>query len=72
MLRKHVNNTTVAIEVLRSFYVKEKRVWKLKVRWWNIGRCHPPYPLNIEQRIIVTADELNNWKPHSYQHEGTT
>jgi hypothetical protein len=37
MLYKHRNNTGVAIEVRKRFFVAETQQVKMKVRWWNIG-----------------------------------
>lgn len=72
-LYKHEKMTDIAAEVIRSFYVKEKRVWKLKVRWWNIGSKHAPwcmFPVSGEydQRIEVAADKLVDWKRIDYDY----
>ncbi len=61
-LRKHVNNTDVAIEILKRFYVREKDLWKLKVRWWNVGKSHEPWCMNLEQKITVKSTDLANWE----------
>ena len=61
-LRKHKNNTDVAFEVLTVFYVKEKRVYKLKVRWWNIGQSHPPWCMSITQKITLTPEQWKEWE----------
>lgn len=67
-LIKHINNTDVAVEVLKSFYVKEKRLMKIKVQWWNIGRHHAPWPMNITQRLSIPVDDwVANWKPYKYE-----
>lgn len=51
------------IEVLKSFYIPEKREYKIKVRWWkcsnDIKKC---YCMNLVQRIRVKQDDLVNWK----------
>lgn len=65
LLRKHINNTDVAFETLKRFYVRETGVWKLKVRWWNVGKCHAPYDMHIEQKLTLTAGQMNDWKPYS-------
>lgn len=54
-LWKHVNNRDVALQILKSFYVKEKRSYKMKVEWWNIGP-HKAWPMNITQRIVMPVD----------------
>ncbi len=66
MLLKHVNNTEVAIEILKSFYVKEKQIFKLKVRWHNIGKCHAPWSMEIVQTIKVKKEDMANWQPYEY------
>lgn len=47
------SNRDVAFEVVKAFYVKEKRLWNVKVNWWNIGSCHDPYPMLVTQRINI-------------------
>jgi hypothetical protein len=63
MLHKHRNNTDVAIEILRGFYVAETRVWKLTVRWWNIGP-HKPFCMGIEERLDIPAEKMAEWEPY--------
>ncbi len=67
MLFKHKNNTDVAIEILKQFFVKEKKVYKLKVRWWNIGECHAPWCMHIDQRITVSLDDWKNWEHYEWR-----
>lgn len=62
MLLKHVNNTDVAIEVLKTFYVKEKQTYKLKVRWWNIGKCHEPWCMGITETIVIRKEDMPKWQ----------
>ena len=59
-LYKHINNTDVAIEIIKRFYVREKDVWKFKVMWWNIVPSHPPYCIGETQRITVPAKVWDN------------
>ena len=61
---KHINNNDVAIEIIRKFYVHEKQMYEFKVRWWNIGKCHTPYYMGIEQKIAVSKQEAANWVPY--------
>lgn len=68
-LRKHINNTDVAIEILTKFYVRERDTWKLKVRWWNVGSRHAPFSMGIDEKLEIPASEMGNWKP--YRYEGT-
>jgi hypothetical protein len=67
MLYKHENCTDTAIEILKSFYVKEKQVYKWKVMWYNIGKCHAPWRMNIEQNITIKKSDVSNWKIYKYE-----
>jgi len=60
-LRKHIDNTDVAIEVLKLFYIREKDAYSVKVAWWNIGP-HAAYPMNITQRFRVTRENWARWR----------
>jgi hypothetical protein len=62
-LLKHKNNTDVAIEILKSFYIREKQEYSLKVLWWNIGQCHEPYCMGITQRIRIPKANMPDWQP---------
>ena len=64
MLLKHINNTTVAMEILKQFYVPEKELYKLKVRWYTISSKRPPICMNIVQRIEIKKIDMPNWKPY--------
>lgn len=65
-LYKHVNNTDVAIQIIREFRVKETGIIKMKIMWWNIGDCHKPYPMLINQKIQVHfTDWVRNWKVYA-------
>jgi hypothetical protein len=61
-LLKHPKMTDTAVEVLKSFFIKEKKAYSLRVRWWNIGRCHAPYSLNIEQRLTIPMEQWREWE----------
>lgn len=61
-LLKHTNNTDVAIEILRQFYVPEKQVYKLKVCWWNIGNSHKPFSMGIVEKIVINKQDMPNWQ----------
>lgn len=61
-LYRHENNTDVAFQPIKSFYVSEKEVLKMRVMWWDIGECHEPRCMNIEQRIEIKKADLPKWK----------
>jgi hypothetical protein len=68
MLLKHIDNQDVAIETLKSYFIKEKQEWSIKVRWWNVGVSHPPWCMNIEQKIRISKrDRLLKWKPYAWR-----
>jgi hypothetical protein len=70
-LLKHVNNTDVAIEVLKSFYIKEKQEYSLKVAWWRVSRVNPPRPMYITQRIRIPRKKLHKeWLPYEFIGKG--
>lgn len=62
-------NRDVAFEVHKAFYVKEKKLWKLRVGWWNIGNCHAPWPMGISQRLDITVELMQTVTkiPHSFR-----
>lgn len=62
VLYRHENNSTVAMEILTRFYIKERDTWSLKVAWWNIGSKHKPWPLGIQQRIRLPAAARTQWR----------
>lgn len=60
---KHKDNTTVAIEVLKSFYVKERSRWNVKVAWWKWSPTRGlEWPMEITQRFNITNEQRTNWK----------
>jgi hypothetical protein len=69
-LYRHINNTTVALEVEKAFFIKERAEWSLRVVWWNIGACHDPWPLGISQRIRIPAAAVRDWVPMPFSGRG--
>ncbi len=63
ILYKHLNSSDIAMEIIKSFYVEEKDVYKIKVIWWNIGNCHKPWCMGIEQKFILSAEKMKEWRP---------
>lgn len=60
---KHINNTDVALVPMKIYYVPEKRIYKLTVRWINIV-LKRNIDLGITQKIIIKADDMPNWRPY--------
>lgn len=63
-LYKHINGNDIAFEITKKYYIKEKRIWKLKVSWWNIGRSHPPFSIGAQDKLQLTRKQLNEWVPY--------
>lgn len=60
-LYKHVNNTDVAFEVIKKFYIRETQTYKLRVGWWNVVPSHPPYPMRVFQAIEIPRSKAHDW-----------
>jgi hypothetical protein len=60
----HVNNRSVFIEVIRSFYVPEKKLWKVKVMWWKYhSKWKLRFPMGITTKFEVTETSHPHWRP---------
>ena len=59
-LYKHKNNTDVAVEVVRMIKIPGKNYARIKVRWWNIGKCHAPWNLGLETQWLTDATIRGN------------
>jgi hypothetical protein len=56
------------MEVLNGFYVEEKQLWKLEVRWWNIGIVHPPWNMNIVETLSIPDTVWKNeWQHYQWR-----
>jgi len=56
-LYKHKNNTDVAFELIKKFYVKQKDLYKMKVMWWRVNKANKVlYCMNIIQNIKIKRD----------------
>lgn len=60
---KHKNNTDVAMQVIRSYWIPEKQGWKAKVNWINIVNPANPYLLT-KDNVFVTKDQRKNWESY--------
>ena len=60
---KNINNKTVAIQILSSYYVKEKDRWNVKVMWYNWSpKFGLRFCMNLTQRFNITREQRANWK----------
>lgn len=62
ILRKHVKNTDVAMEILSADFVNDLNAIEVKVNWWNIVRPHRAFPLNIVTKHRIPLEAWSNWK----------
>lgn len=69
-LYRHVNNLTVAFQLIKAFYVREKQLWKLKVMWWNVSSRRAPHPINIILRIEIPNERIKEWKTMDFDELG--
>lgn len=62
-LYKHVNCTDVAfMPIKRPFYVPEKKVYKVKVRWFNVVNPKNVFDLGVVDHIEVKLEDTKNWR----------
>lgn len=66
-LYQHLNNTDVAAEVLKCFYIKEREAYSVRIRWWNVGKAHAPWCMNLEERFIISKEAAKSWIPFSLE-----
>jgi hypothetical protein len=66
LLKKHELMNDVAAEFLKVFKVPRQDRFKVKIRWWNIGKCHEPWCMHIEQSMDLTGDQYRQFKPYRY------
>lgn len=63
MFYKHIAFKDVAVEVLKKYYIKEKDMYSIKIRWWNVCPSHRPRNMGFVQRIKVDRKTwLRDWK----------
>jgi hypothetical protein len=65
-LYRHRENSTIAYQILKQFYVKEKDIHKLKVMVWNIGNCHTPWCMSIVDKFELTTAKLKEFEKMSF------
>jgi hypothetical protein len=60
-LYKHINNTDVAILIVKSFYISKSEYYKLKVKWVNIVNPANYFGLG-EENLKISREDFKNWK----------
>lgn len=58
-LYKHQNNRDVAIQIKSIVFDQGKDRYLLRVVWWNIGECHNPWCMGIQENIEIP---LKKWQ----------
>lgn len=62
-LYKHKNNTDVAMLVIKSFYVQEKNLYKLKVKWMNVVNPSNVFYTGVYENVEIPANVFHkNWE----------
>ena len=59
---KHINCLDAAIIPIKSFYVKEKKLWKLRVKWVIVKNDKYVRDLGVSERIQITQEQSKDWK----------
>lgn len=67
MLRKHLLMNEVAAEFLKVYQVPGQDRFKVKIRWWNIGKCHAPYCMHLIQKLELTSEQLKEFIPYEWK-----
>jgi hypothetical protein len=65
---KHVCNTDVAMQVLKSYWIEEKQAWKVKVIWLNITNPKKPFVIDFNpESHYIPKDKVKNWKVYDVE-----
>lgn len=65
-LRQHVNNTDVAVEVLRLVKVPNKDYCRIRIRWWNVVNTRNKYCLGFEEWLTDASIRGNKRQRQKY------
>lgn len=65
-LLKHPKMQDVAMEVQGVTQVDSDTL-RLDVSWWNIGRCHAPYPMAVFQEFKVSRSWFQELEVYEYR-----
>lgn len=70
-LYRHDNNKDVAFEVIYGKTTPSgDGYYELYVSWWNIGHCHKPWPMRLNQKIRIKQEDVCNWKKMAIDERG--
>lgn len=65
----HKNNTDIACEVVKKFYVKEKDLYKFKLSWYRVSRARGKllWPLGVTERHSIPRKTWQeDWELFNY------
>ena len=65
-LYQHMNNTDVAVEVLRLVRIPNKTYCKIRVRWWNVFSTSRKYCLGFEEWLTDASIKGNKKRRIKY------
>jgi hypothetical protein len=67
-LYKHVNNTDIAFELVKKYYIPEKDAYSIKVRWYRVRGIRVLWYFGIEERICIPRNIFRkNWEEVDYE-----
>lgn len=66
LLQKYPGMRDVAMQILEIDRSVPGKV-KLKVDWWNIGECHPPYPMAVFQEFEVSSEWVEDLEIYNFK-----
>jgi hypothetical protein len=61
-----VNNTDVAVEVLRLVKIPNKEYYHIRVRWWNVVNTRKRYCLGFEEWLTDASIRGNKRQRKKY------
>lgn len=60
---KHVNNTDVAMKVVKSLYIPAKGGWKVRVLWLNIVNPKNIFLIDLKHEThFISRDKASGWE----------
>lgn len=65
-LYQHMNNTDVAVEVLRLVKIPNKEYYKIRVRWWNVVNTRKRFCFDFEEWLTDASIQGNKRQRQKY------
>ena len=68
ILYKHINNKDIAFEIIKRFYIREKDVYSIKMRWYRVRGDRMLWCMGIVERHRIARDIFRrDWECKEYQ-----